>query len=181
MVPLCGSWGLRVGSGYSVSWCLVGELWCGVACRCFRGPGWAVWPCKAGGCPWGCRPLVGGLGGPSGLARRAVFRWFVFPWGLCLGVVVSRAPLGVLFPRGAPGPAGWGGVASSAWLVPPRGCSPVPPFLCCPPSLVLWPFPLSSAGVRQLVSVCWPLQCRVARVVAWLSGCGGGGCGVRCV
>ena len=64
-------------------------------------------------------------------------------------------------------------------LFPSRGCLPFSLSPCRLPSPVLWPLPLSSPGVSVLVSVRWPLQCRVAGVVAWRLGCGGGFCGGR--
>ena len=58
-----------------------------------------------------------GMGGTSGLVWWAAVRWVSLPLGLCLGVVVFGALWSVLFPRGAPGLAGWGAVAPSMRLV----------------------------------------------------------------
>ena len=128
-------------SGFSVSWWLVGVVWSGVA----RWVG-----------------VVGGLGVPSGLGLREGVRGVFSPWGLCLGLVASSVLWGVPFPRGARPP--------QLGLFPSGGSSPVPLYPCGPPSLVLWLLPLSSPGVSAHVSVRLPLQCRVAGVVAWLSG-----------
>ena len=70
-------------------------------------------------------------------------RWVRLPFsGLpSLGASASvPCPLGVLFCRGAPGSAGWGGEASSVWRAPPPSCLPPP---CRPSCLVSRPCPLS--------------------------------------
>ena len=143
---LCGWRGCCAGSGYVAGWWLVGMDW-----RC------AVrWVGAAGA--WVCGPVqwVGRVSG--GVALPLVLR---------PGHVPSVVPV----PRGVPGSSGWGGVASSAWLVPLLSCFPA---FVLSQTFVSQPCPLSSPGVRVLVSVCWPLQCRVAGVVAWRLGCGGG-------
>ena len=127
-----------------------GSVWCASLGRCCRGPGWAVSPGTAGGCPWGC-PLLGPV------------RW-------SCGV---PCPLRVLFHRGAPGSAGcaWCGplglacsppvafacrsasVSSSALGIVPL--SPFLPWCQCPCVRVVAPAVEGVRGCRQSVRVGW--------------------------
>ena len=89
--------------------------------------------------------------------------------------VLVPCPLGVPVPRSAPGSVGWGGVVPSALL------GHVPP---CPSASVSSPVfgvaavAPSPSGFCAVASVWWPLQWKVAGVVVWRLGCGGGLCGV---
>ena len=99
-------------------WAWFGVVW--FAGLFLRGPRRDAWPGTAGRCLW-ARP----------------------PWGLCLGLVVYSALGGVLFPRGAPGSAGWGGMAPPAWLVPLLwvfACLPVSVSSPVPGVVALFPF-----------------------------------------
>ena len=126
-----------------------GLAWMASLGRCCQGSGCVVCSAGSGGCPWGCPPL-----GPAPWSRAL--------WG-SLSLGVCRVA--------------WGGVAWS----PPRcwfTSHPVSLLSCRPRPWSRGRLPLPS-GVCAPLSVWWPLQWKVAGVVAWQLGCGRGLCGAR--
>ena len=133
------------GSGYVAGWWSVGVVWRGAGrWVCFA----AVWVCHS---VWWVRQVSAGL-----------------PFLRACALV--PCPSGVPVTRGVPGCVGWAGVVPSALLGH---------LLSCPFASVLSPVlgvtavSPSPSVVRAVVSVWWPLQWKVAGVVAWWLGFGG--------